>query len=104
MDIRTAGLLLTAAAIAASIPVACTKGNESKPAMTTVIKRQDGTCIGYDKCPPVDDQHITAVLEPKSVTTSVEVPTVSMSPTVTEVPTMVPSSTSVMVPTVSPTS
>ena len=56
------------------------------------------------ECPTPDDQHITAKLEPKDVTTSVEVPTVSLSPTVTEVPTVSPSQTSVVVPTVTQTS
>jgi len=100
--VRNIGVLLAVAAIAASGLAGCSK-HDGKPELTTVIRKPDGSCIGHDPCPPRDEQHITADLEPSQVTTSVAVPTVSMSPTVTEVPTVTPSPTTTMVPTVSPT-
>jgi hypothetical protein len=101
--IRTIGLALSALAIITATVVACDKGKDNKPELTTVIKKPDGSCMGYDTCPTKDDQHITAFLEPSTVTTNVEVPTTSLSPTSTEVPTVTPSATSTMVPTVSTT-
>jgi hypothetical protein len=106
--IRQIGLLLSATAIATSALIACSNKDDNKkdepPDLTTVVQEPGGKCVGYETCPTPDDKHITAKLEPKEVTTSVEVPTVSLSPTVTEVPTVSPSETSVMVPTVTQTS
>ena len=102
--IRKIGLLLSVTAIASSALIACNSDKHTPPDLTTVVQEPGGKCVGYEQCPPADDQHITAKLEPKQVTTSVEVPTVSQSPTVTEVPTVSPSPTSVLVPTVTQTS
>jgi hypothetical protein len=105
--IRKIGILLSATAIATSVLIACDKDRDEKdapPDLTTVVQEPGGKCVGYETCPTPDDQHITAKLEPKQVTTSVEVPSVSLSPTVTEVPTVSPSETSVEVPTVTQTS
>ena len=103
--IRKLGLVLSAAAIATSALVACNKDDDKKPPdLTTVVQEPGGKCVGYETCPTPDDQHITAKLEPKEVTTSVEVPSTTLSPTVTEVPTVSPSETSVLVPTVTQTS
>ena len=103
--IRKIALLLSAIAITASVLIACdSKDDDTPPDLTTVVQEPGGKCVGYETCPTPDDQHITAKLEPKQVTTSVEVPTVSLSPTVTEVPTVSPSQTSTVVPTVTKTS
>jgi len=103
--IRKFGLLLSAAATITAIVVACDKGDDNKPPdLTTVVQEPGGKCVGYETCPTPDDQHITAKLEPKQVTTSVEVPSTSLSPTSTEVPTVSPSVTSTEVPTVTQTS
>jgi hypothetical protein len=104
--IRKLGLILSAVAISVSVAVACDKDNKDNkpPDLTTVVQEPGGKCVGYEQCPPADDQHITAKLEPKQVTTSVEVPSTSLSPTSTEVPTVSPSVTSTEVPTVTQTS
>ena len=84
------GPLLSAIAIAASVLVACSdsRDDDAPPDLTTVVQEPGGKCVGYETCPTPDDQHITATLEPKDVTTSVEVPTVSPSPTSVVVPTV----------------
>jgi hypothetical protein len=102
--IRKLGLVLSAAATIASVVVACNKDDNKPPDLTTVVQEPGGKCVGYETCPTPDDQHITAKLEPKQVTTSVEVPSTSLSPTSTEVPTVSPSVTSTAVPTVTQTS
>lgn len=96
--IRTAGLLLAATAVTASMIVACAKHNDTTPASTTVIQKPSGECIGYDTC-PTGDQYITAVLQPKTITKTTEVPSTTLSPTSTLVPTMTPSPTSTDMPT-----
>lgn len=103
--LRAIGLTLSAAAITTATLVACGNKDDDKPAdLTTVIREQSGKCVGYETCPPADSSHITAVLEPKEVTTTTEVPSTSLSPTSVEVPTVSPSETSTVVPTVIPTS
>jgi hypothetical protein len=104
--IRKLGLVLSATAISIAAAVACDKDNKDNkpPDLTTVVQEPGGKCVGYETCPTPDDQHITAKLEPKQVTTSVEVPSTSLSPTSTEVPTVSPSVTSTEVPTVTQTS
>jgi len=98
--------VLALAATVLALVLACHKDNEKNtpPDLTTVIQEPGGKCVGYETCPTPDDQHITAKLEPKEVTTTTEVPSTSLSPTSTEVPTVSPSPTSTEVPTVIPTS
>jgi hypothetical protein len=88
--IRKLGVFLSLSAISVMVAVACDKDEDrdKPPDLTTVVQEPGGKCVGYETCPTPDDQHITAKLEPKQVTTSVEVPTVSPSPTSVVVPTV----------------